>query len=466
MKRSTSTLLLSGVVLGSFSCSAESNTPLNILLINVDDLGWSDLSFMGSTFYESPNIDQLRSESLYFPNGYAAAANSAPSRSSMLTGVYSPRHGVNTVNPSNRGKAQDRKFTAPASSDFPDPSYELLTERMQAGGYNVCHVGKWHLGDNPQIDQGVDTNIGGYSKGHPNSYFSPYNNPHLSDGENGEYLTDRLGDEVINFLSTTRDKTKPFFLYYATYSVHTPLQAKPELVEKYNAKEGKTDEHYNPKYAAMIESVDNSIGRVLEYLDESGLSKNTVVIFTSDNGGLYSVSKQHPLRAGKGSFYEGGIRVPFMVRWCGNTTPNSTDESVVSQIDLYPTILDITGVSNEGLALDGTSLRGVLDGSQSLAERSLYWHFPAYLQGGSKESTDPIFRSRPVSVVRRGEWKLIHNYESGTNELYNLHDDLSERTDLSSREHKKCDELYSDLQRWLSDVDAYTEFESNPKYQQ
>lgn len=448
--------------MGFSSCANNRDASLNILLINIDDLGWSDLSFQGSTFYESPNIDKLRSESLFFSNGYAAAANSAPSRSSMLTGVYSPRHGVYTVGNPDRGKAQDRKLISAKNQDFPDPSYELLTERMQSGGYNVCHVGKWHLGDDP-TEQGVDINIGGYAKGHPSSYFSPYKNPFLSDGEDGEYLTDRLADEAINFLSTTRDKDKPFFLYYATYAVHTPLQAKPELIAKYEAKEGKTDEHNNPKYAAMIESVDHSIGRVLDYLDESGLAKNTVVILTSDNGGLYSVSKQHPLRAGKGSFYEGGIRVPFMIRWKGHTKPNSTNDIPVSQLDLYPTILDITKVNNEGLSLDGESLVGVIDRDEELG-RFLYWHFPAYLEAGGPESTDPTFRSRPVSVVRGGDWKFIYNYETGVRELYNLRDDISEQNNLAKENTAFSNIMYKNLQKWLKDMNAPTTFELNPKY--
>ncbi|MFI3258576.1 MAG: sulfatase [Rikenellaceae bacterium] len=464
MKRPFNIALLSGVALGAASCSeGVSEKPLNILLINIDDLGWSDLTFQGSTFYETPNIDKLRSEGVFFDNGYAAAANSAPSRSSMLTGVYAPRHGVYTVNPADRGKAKDRKLISAENREFPRAEFELISERLQANGYNTCQVGKWHLGDD-SAEQGFDLNIGGYAKGHPDSYFSPYNNPHLTDGEDGEFLTDRITTEAIKFLESGRDKSKPFFLYYATYAVHTPIQPKPELVGRYEEKEA-NEAHYNAKYAALIESMDQNVGRLLEALRETGEEDNTVIIFTTDNGGLYSVSKQWPLRAGKGSFYEGGIRVPFIVKWNGHTTPNTTNHTPVSQMDLYPTILSLTGVTNEGLVLDGVDICEMIVGKRDIDERSIYWHFPAYLEGGNSECTDSIFRSRPVSVVRRGDWKLIHNYESGINELYNIKDDISEKSDLAKVNKAMCDQLYGDLQAWLKSVDAPCDFKLNPKYQ-
>ncbi|MFR9579023.1 MAG: sulfatase [Rikenellaceae bacterium] len=466
LKSQLTTAGVLSVSLLSTNCASNGETTtqrLNVVLINIDDLGWTDLSFMGSDYYETPNIDRLRSEGVYFSNAYAAAANSAPSRSSMLTGVYSSRHGVYTVDPADRGKAKDRKLISAANRLTPDPKYKLLTETMQESGYRTCMVGKWHVGEDP-TKQGVDVNVAGCLKGHPKSYTSPYKNPAITDGEDGEFLTDRLAAEAVKFMETCKGGDAPFFLYFATYAVHTPLQPKPELAAKYAEKEG-TAEHHNNKYAALVETMDTNVGVVLDYLRSSGLDKNTVIVLTSDNGGVYDISKQHPLRAGKGSFYEGGIRVPMIVVWDGHTAANTTCDTPVSQMDLYPTLLDIVGVSDEGLNLDGEVITSQIEGKAAATERALYWHFPAYLQGGNEETTDPIFRSRPVSVIRKGDWKLIYNYESETAELYNLSNDLSERNDLATTDCAKATQMQQELFTWLRSVDAPTEFELNPKYQ-
>lgn len=453
----------------STGCNSGGKKPTerpNILLINIDDLGWSDLSFMGSEYYQTPNIDRLRSEGVYFSNGYAAAANSAPSRSSMLTGVYSSRHGVYTVDPADRGKATDRKLIAAKNCKVPDPQYKLLTETMQESGYRTCAVGKWHVGEDPTT-QGVDVNIAGCLMGHPKSYTSPYKNEALTDGPEGEFLTDRLAAEAVKFMQGCEGGDAPFFLYFATYAVHTPLQPKPEIAARYAEKQG-SEAHNNNKYAALVETMDTNVGVVLDYLRSSGLDKNTVIILTSDNGGLYSVSKQWPLRAGKGSFYEGGIRVPMIVVWDGHTKPNTTCDTPVSHMDLYPTLLDIANICDKDLSLDGEVITAQIEGrgccAESRKERPLFWHFPAYLEKGNAETTDPVFRSRPVSVIRKGDWKLIYNYESEVAELYNLRLDISERNDLSSTDSTKASELRNELFEWLKSVDAPTEFELNPKY--
>ncbi|MDL2281695.1 sulfatase [Parabacteroides sp. OttesenSCG-928-G06] len=429
------------------------STPPNILLIMIDDLGWSDVGYNGSLYYETPHIDALQSKAISFHNGYAAASNSAPSRASLMTGLYTPRHGVYTVDPPDRGRAEDRKLIPAPNKKVLDPEMRTLPMVLKSKGYQTCHIGKWHVGTDPLL-QGMDLNIAGNHAGHPGSYFSPYKNPNLSDGEPGEYLMDRLAEEAVNYLDTVSGK-QPFFLYYATYAVHTPLQAKPELIEKYQQKE-KTAAHNNPVYAAMVENMDACVGRVLDALEKNGLAENTLVIFTSDNGGVYNISRQWPLRAGKGSFYEGGIREPFLVYQKGKYEGGITLHTPVSHLDLLPTFVELAGINNKEMILDGESLLPLLEKGETdyLTNRTLYWHFPAYLEGGNEESRDPIFRSRPVSVIRKGDWKLIENYEDNTLELYNLKEDPSETKDLASSYSRERRELYSQLNKWKKETKA------------
>lgn len=443
------------------SCSKNSAQKPNVLLINIDDLGWSDLGYNGSEYYETPNIDQLRSEGVYFPNGYAAASNSAPSRAAMMTGVYGSQNGVYTVNDPNRGKAETRKLIAAENHITPYAELQLLPQMLKQNGYTTCHAGKWHLGDDP-TQQGFDRNIGGFIKGHPSSYFSPYNNPHLTDGEDGEHINDRITDDVINFIDE-RDPNSPFFIYYATYSVHTPLQAKAELVEKYRAKEP-TAAHNNATYAAMIETMDGNLGRLLSCIKDRGLEQNTIIIFTSDNGGVYNISKQWPLRAGKGSFYEGGIRVPFIVKYGDRYQAGLTNNSPVSQMDIIPTLMELTSSAHSGIQPEGKSLAKILANGECITDRPLFWHFPAYLEDGNKECYDPIFRARPQSVIRKGDWKLIYHYEDEVYEMFNLRDDLSERRNVVDLYPDKFVELKQELSRWLERIDADVDLELNPKY--
>lgn len=435
----------------------------NILLINIDDLGWADLSGNGSDYYETPHIDSLKNAGIWFSQAYAGASNSAPSRACMLTGQYAPRHGIFTVHPADRGKAADRKLiSCPNRKSLPD-GFQILPRVLKAAGYQTFHVGKWHVTGNPS-ECGIDINVGGHHAGHPKRYFSPYGNPYLSDGPEGEFLTDRLGREAASLIMNA-DRSKPFFLYYAPYAVHTPLQAKAELIEKYRRK-SPTKAHSNLVYAALIETMDQNVGRVLAALKASGQLENTLVIFTTDNGGVYDISRQWPLRAGKGSFYEGGIRIPLIIARHGMLKAGEQHDCYVSQVDLFPTILDMAGIKEEGLLLDGRSLKKLLvkGKDKALEDRPLFWHFPAYLEGGNAESTDPIFRSRPVSVIRKGDWKLIENYESGTYELYNLRDDLSEKTDLAEHNPKKVKELVKELESWKKDVKAPIPTQLNPAY--
>lgn len=447
---------------------AKSTQRPNIILINVDDLGWTDMCFMGSKLYETPNIDKLYQRGAYFSNGYSAAANSAPSRACMLSGQFTPRHGVFTVGRPTRGDAKQRKLIPIANSEVLPKESVTLAQTLKNGGYTTCNIGKWHVGEDP-TKQGIDINVAGSDAGAPKmgGYFSPYKVPNITNGADGEYLTDRLGEEAAKFVDNV-SKDKPFFLYYAPYAVHAPLMAKPEMIEKYKAKErSKSDDHFNAVYAAMIESMDESIGTLMEAVERNGYSKNTLIIFTSDNGGVYNVSKQHPLRAGKGSYYEGGIRVPIIIYMDGKFDKAMRSEIPITNLDFFPTILEFAGVKAES-KLDGTSLLPLLGGKESseLKSRDLHWFMPAYIEAkaGDTECRDRHFRTRPVSVIRRGDWKLIENFEDGSLELYNLHDDLGERTNLCEENPQKRDELYRAIKQWQSDVKAPIPTKLNPEY--
>lgn len=451
------------------TCGAAASAPApqqpNIILINIDDFGWADTGYRGSGYYETPNIDRLHSRGISFVNAYAGAANSAPSRACLLTGLNTPRHGVYTVNPAERGRARDRKLVPCANNSAVPENFVLLPQALRDAGYQTCHIGKWHVTSDPTT-RGMDVNIGGYEAGHPKTYFSPYRNPNLEDGPVDENLTDRLADEAVRYISSV-DRRKPFFLYFATYAVHTPLQGKPELVEKYSRKQP-TDAHSNPVYAAMVETMDAAVGRVLAAVEENGISENTLIVFTSDNGGVYHISRQWPLRAGKGSFYEGGIREPFIIYQKGRYEGGVEYDHPVSQLDLYPTFAALAGARPD-IDFDGVSLLPFLDEGKSryLDRRTLYWHFPAYLEAykGLNEARDPLFRARPLSVIRRGEWKLIHNYEDGVDELYNLADDPSEKHDVAAAHPSVVRRLHADLKKWLEKTHAPIPTELNPKYE-
>ena len=434
----------------------------NIVYINIDDMGWTDLGFMGSRFYETPHIDRLASEGMVFTHAYTPAANCAPSRACVFSGQYTPRHGVYTVASSERGNAKHRKLIPTENSTVLPDEKVTMAEALRAGGYVTCHAGKWHLGADPKT-QGFDVNIGGNHAGHPRSYFSPYKNPDLKDGPKGEHLADRLTDEVIGFVKANQDR--PFFLHFAPYSVHTPLQAKANVIAKYKGKMS-TDRHKNAVYAAMVETLDTNIGRLMNKLDELKLRDNTFVLFCSDNGGVYKISKQWPLRAGKGAYYEGGIREPMIVRWPGKVAAGAKCETPVCGIDFYPTFLDVVGLEKPtGYLLDGVSLVPLLTGRGKLSERPLFWHFPIYLQGGNAETQDVLFRTRPGSAVRLGDWKLIEYFEDGgSRELYNLKNDPGEKSNLIGKELRKVAELHGLLKKWRARVQAPVPDRANPRY--
>lgn len=455
-------LSMSWILASPFFGEAKGLSKPNIVLINIDDLGWADLTSSGSQYYETPNIDRLRKQGVWFNQAYAGAANSAPSRACLLTGQYTPRHGIFTVGNSDRGKSCDRKLIPVPNRTILQPDAQMLPQVLKEAGYQTCHIGKWHVTEDP-TQNGIDVNIAGNHAGHPKSYFVPYLNENLKDGKEGEFLMNRLGDEAVAYLQKV-DKNRPFFLYYATYEVHTPLQAEQFLIDKYKDKPT-TKAHNNPVYAAMVEAMDRNVGKVLDTIDQLGIAGNTILIFTSDNGGVHSISRQWPLRAGKGSFYEGGIRVPMVIYQKGQFEKGEVNHVAVSQLDLFPTLLDLAGIAPETLLLDGKSLLPLLHGKTSAyKERPLFWHFPAYLEGGNGETTDVVFRTRPVSVIRQGDWKLIENYETGKLELYNIRQDFSEKQDLSDCNSEKKKYLYRLLTEWKQNIQAPVPALLNPDY--
>ena len=438
----------------------------NIVFIFIDDMGWRDVGFMGSEYYETPNIDKLAANGMVFTNAYSNAPNCAPARACLLSGQYGPRHGVYTVASSSRGKSKFRKLIPIENTTVLDSNIVTIAEAIKPAGYISASIGKWHLGDDPQfgpVGQGFDVNVGGYSAGHPQKgYFVPYNNPELPDGPQGEYLTDRLTDEALNFIETNKDQ--PFFLYLPHYAVHTPLQAKEELIEKYEKKPGSNGQN-NPKYAAMIESTDQGVGRILDKLDELGLAEDTIVFFFSDNGGVKGITSNEPLRGGKGMLYEGGIREPMAVRWPGVVKPGTTSDTPVIGVDLFPTILRMTGARTpEGKLMDGESIVPLLKGRRDLDRKAIFWHFPAYLQGKAEGARDEYFRTRPAGAVRAGDWKLIEYFEDGDLELYNLADDISEQNNLVDTMPEKAFELHQLMLDWRKEVNAPVPTELNPDY--
>ncbi len=440
----------------------------------VDDLGWKDLGCYGSTFYETPNIDRLAAQSMRFTNAYAACPVCSPTRASILTGKYPARLRTTDYFGAPQPDTVDKHWTKdkpllPARYDDRLPLGEVtIAEALKEHGYATFFAGKWHLGPEgywPE-DQGFDVNKGGCDRGGPyggKKYFSPYGNPRLPDGPDGEHLPDRLATETCRFIEVGKDR--PFLAYLSFYSVHTPLMAREDLKAKYEekakqvkhegldwGKEGEREVRFvqdHAVYAGMVEAMDQAVGKVLDALDRLDLAKDTVVFFMSDNGGL-STSEGHPtcnlpLRAGKGWLYEGGIREPMIVRWPGVTVAGSVCEEPVISTDFYPTMLDMAGLPlKPDQHVDGRSMRPFLQQTNRPDRRAFYWHYPHYgNQGGS-----------PGGAVRVGDCKLIEFYENGRVELYNLRDDLGERNDLAAAMPDKAAELKQMLHQWRSEVGA------------
>ena len=447
--------------------SAGASKP-NILLIYIDDMGWKDVGFMGSPYFHTPNIDRLAAQGMVFTNAYASAANCAPSRAALLSGQYAPRTGVYTVGSPARGKSRNRKLIPIENADTLARAVVTVGEALKGAGYATASMGKWHMGDPPTHGpeaQGFDLNVGGYRAGAPGGfggYFSPWTNKYLEEAPGGTYLTDHITDKALAFVE--RNQEHPFFLYLPYYNVHAPWQAPDSLVQKYKKRTVGDEDAIRPTYGAMVEALDQNIGRLLQKLRETSQHENTIVLFTSDNGGHAAVTSMEPLRGSKGMFYEGGIRVPMAVRWPGVTEPGSTSDTPVIGIDFFPTLLEVAGASvPEDKILDGKSFLPLLRGEQDASERALFWHFPAYLQGYTKAHGH--WRTTPVGAVRKGKWKLIEFFEDGRLELYNLEEDLGEQHNLAEERPEKTEEMHRMLERWRQSVDAPVPTEPNPGYQ-
>ena len=411
----------------------------NVIVLLVDDMGWKDLSCQGSGFYRTPHIDRLAASGVRFTSGYSACTVCSPTRASILTGQYPARLRITDWIP-----GHDRPFaklTIPAWQTHLPLETVTVAERLKATGYATASIGKWHLGGDQfgPTHQGFDENVGGTHRGQPPSYFSPYKIPTLPDGPAGEYLTDREAAEAVRFIERHRDQ--PFFLYLPHHCVHGPIQAKPDVAAKYES-HVRNGDGKNAAYAAMVESVDDSVGRILDALDAVGIRDRTAIFFTSDNGGLVNMTDNTPLRAGKGSAYEAGVRVPFLVSWPGVTQPGATNPVPVITPDIPATILDLSGVGPEPTQpLDGVSLAGALRGGV-LTRDALYWHYPHYHPGGAT----------PHSAIRAGDFRLVHFYEDGRNELYDLRTDPGETTDLAAADPARTRALQARLDAWLADV--------------
>lgn len=449
------------------SCSSPQKP--NVVLILVDDLGWKDLSSYGSTLYQTPNTDFLATEGVKFTDAYAACTVCSPTRASILTGKYpATLHCTDWISGHQKPFA---KLLVPDWTQYLPAGELTIAEALKEQGYSTIHIGKWHLGEEekdwPEY-HGFDKNIGGWKMGMPKrvkkvgGYFSPYHNPRLSDGPEGEYLTERLADEAVAFVKEHNDK--PFFLNFWLYNVHTPLQAKQELITKYNSIVDSTELQSNATYAAMVEHMDQAVGKVIAQLKASGIYDNTIIIFASDNGGLIgnrgkldqkpNVTSNYPLKSGKGDKYEGGVRTPFIVSWPDRISPSQTTGVLSSSVDIFPTIMGLIG-DKEALptSIDGADLSSFLLGAKEPSRDALFWHYPHYHTEGAT----------PYSAVRKGDWKLIKSYESDSLELYNLAEDIGESKNVALNYPDKTKELAELLSDWKKSVGAQEPLD-NPNY--
>ena len=459
-------------ILVFFTCcknSKKSDSPPNVLFILVDDLGWKDLSCYGSSFYETPNIDRLADMGFRFSQAYAAHPVCSPTRAAIMTGKHPTRLNITDWIPGQN--PQNRKLLGPTDLHALPLEETTLAEALKQQGYKTFFAGKWHLGEEGFLpeDQGFEINKGGHDKGSPpGGYFSPFKNPKLKDGPEGENLTDRLTDESIRFISQNQDY--PFLLYLSYYSVHTPIQAHPDYLSKFQAKKkslkdtlaikikdqgGYTVQNqYNADYASMVYALDKNVGRLINQLEALEMLNNTLIIFTSDNGGLTTLEKENrtaptsvlPLRAGKGWVYEGGIRVPLIIKIPNKKIAKVVDHPAVS-MDFYPTILEYTNISAlPKQHLDGINLKPYLEGKTKQTHPIMVWDFPHYHGSGWA----------PGRALRKGSWKLVYFFEEERYELYQIEQDPEEKIDLAKQEVVKLEELKKSLNKWAVEMNAQT----------
>lgn len=435
----------------------------NFLFILVDDMGWADLEGYGSDLHRTPRIDALADSGVRFTNAYSASPVCSPTRASIMTGKHPAKLHMTVWREAAKRPPLNRPLVPPITEDSLPHDEVTIAEVLHDAGYMTAHVGKWHLGTAeyyPQT-QGFDYNVGGTLWGAPQTFFYPYSGsqtfsglryvPHLGGGQEGEYLTDRLTSEAIRILRNERDK--PFFMHLAFHTVHTPIEGKPAVVDSYKRVIRESMRHRNPHYAAMVQSLDENVGRVLDTLDDLGVADNTVIILTSDNGGYVNkfdgmqVTDNSPLRSGKGSLYEGGIRVPAIIRWPAVTQPGTESDTPISSIDYYRTILSMAGLPGDrehNRTVDGIDLTSLLRDPDHKPDRAaLYFHYPHYYA-----------TTTPVSALRIGHWKLLRYYEDSRIELYDLAEDTGEQRNLASERPEIASALKDRLEAWWDQMDV------------
>lgn len=441
------TLLVQGIIIPTLR--AEDSRP-NILFIMIDDMGWMDLACQGNALVETPNIDRLAKQGMRFTDAYAAAPVCSPTRAAIMTGLSPAQLHITNHTP------DQKRFTPDNAKVLPAPmrnelelSYVTIAERLKESGYRTGFMGKWHLsgpdrGD-PALEptaQGFDINIGGAGYGGPPSFWDPYKNPNIKDRRPGEYLPDRLADEAIDFMS--QECAQPFMLFLWNYTVHWPMEAPSDLLKKYESRKGPGLN--DTRYGAMIEAMDQSMGRIFAALDRLNLNENTIVIFTSDNGGFGGVADNRPLRAEKGYLYEGGIRVPLIVRWTQHIQPGSISHEPVISMDHYATLLEVAGLKPDpDLPLEGVSLMPHLLEQKPIDRDALFFHYPNYAFHRG---------NRLGSAVRMGNYKLIEYFDDQSVELYDLSKDLSEKNDLALVQPERAKQMRERLVTWRKEVGA------------
>lgn len=425
--------------------------PYNVIFLLVDDMGLADVSAYGNLYHQTPHIDRLAADGVLFTNAYAAAPNCSPTRGSIMTGKWPARTGVTQYLPGNFFP-----YKKALQADLPDglPLDEIiLPQPLKAAGYATASIGKWHLGAGPYLPErrGFDLNFAGGHWGHHTRMFAPHPTLPIPDAKPGDYLTERLTLEASKFIRANKDE--PFFLYLPLYSVHSPIQAKETLIEKYKKRDDPSGRN-NATYAAMVEGVDECVGSLMKTLSELGIDSRTIFFFFSDNGGVERIAFNGGYRRGKGWVFEAGIREPLIVKWPGVVTPGSTEDTPVSSVDFYPTILEMAGVNDMGNHVsDGVSLVPLLKGNGRLNRDTLYWHYPHYSNAGSP----------PCGAVREGDYKLLEFYEDGHVELYDLGADPAETNDLAGVLPKRAKRMHEKLLNWRESVGAVMT-RPNPDY--
>ena len=453
------TVVVVGLALTALATAAAADAPRrkpNVIFVLADDLGWTDLACQGSKYYETPNIDRMATQGVRFTSGYTCGPNCQPTRAALMSGQYGPRTGIYTVGGIDRFDWRSRPLRPVDNVQSLAPEKITIAESMKKAGYATAIFGKWHLGDDaehhPSV-QGFDEAIVSMGK-----HFDFPTKPKV-DYPKGTYLADFLTDKAADFVR--RKRNEPFFLCVTHFGVHSPYQAKKDLIEHFRPKKP-ADGHGDPTYAAMIASVDQSVGRLLALLDELKLADDTLVIFSSDNGGVGGyeregirgggVTDNAPLKGGKGMLYEGGVRVPYIFHWKGKIAPGRVCDRPINSVDLYPTLLELAGAQPPGdYPLDGTSyLRLLTADAQAAPQRGpLFWHFPGYLGAGAN-----TWRTTPAGSIRWGDWKLLEFFEDGRLELYNLKDDLGEKNNLAKAQPDRVRELHDRLQAWRAAIKA------------